>query len=187
MKKNKDFGRRILAIITVVVLVMGCFCVNGLEQFGRLISALRKEKSVVDENPNDNTDRKKSDSQVVFDEINNIVPLKYNLIEINGAFLKMLGCRDYYNRDYGFSVTKDGYIISQKNYTSLKYELEQIIMLKRYLDDRGVKLLYVNEPAKYIDDAVYKEEFALKGDLPDIVTNPLGEATEQLSKIEACD
>ena len=53
---------------------------------------------------------------------------------------------------------KNGYIAGIYPYTTTDYEIQQITEFKSYLDERGIQLLYVNEPTKYIDDQVILED-----------------------------
>ena len=85
------------------------------------------------------------------------LPFKREMIEINGALAKSLNMRELYRKSGGI-VLKNGYIAGIYPYTSTDYEIQQITELKSYLDERGIQLLYVNEPTKYIDDQVILED-----------------------------
>ena len=87
------------------------------------------------------------------------LPCKPALVELNGAFLKSAGTRSYYSRSDQVNITTQGYSVGQYAATSTDYEVEQLVDFKAYLDAKGIDLLYVNEPAKYIDDAFYREQF----------------------------
>lgn len=80
------------------------------------------------------------------------------LLDFNGFVAKLIGNRSFYG-DRGVLVTSDGYIVNTYDYTSCDYEVEQTIKFKSELDKLGVKLLYVNEPIRYIDDDEMLKEF----------------------------
>lgn len=85
------------------------------------------------------------------------VPLQREMIELNGNLVRWLNLREI-NRENGGVVLSNGYVVGIYPYASLEYEIYQIKELKRYLDEKGIELLYVNEPTKYIDDIVIAEE-----------------------------
>ncbi len=87
------------------------------------------------------------------------LPYKTSLVEFGGTLLKEAGTRSYYNNSYGINITSTGYCVGCYDQTSTDYEVEQMISFKEYLDEKGIQLLYVSEPAKYIDDSFYQEEF----------------------------
>lgn len=84
-------------------------------------------------------------------------PFKNEMIDINGKLMKTLNMREIYQNNGG-SVLKNGYVVGIYSYTSTDYEIKQIREFKSYLDERGIQLLYVNEPTKYIDDQVVIDE-----------------------------
>ena len=93
------------------------------------------------------------------DMILDILPYKTNMVELNGSVMKAAGTRSYYNNMYGINITSDGYNVGRYNETTTDYEVQEIIDFKEYLDEKGIQLLYVSEPAKYIDDKFYTEQF----------------------------
>lgn len=93
----------------------------------------------------------------VSENINDLLPCQEDLINLNGSLMRIAGVRDYYNPEYGINVTTNDYVISHVDWTSTDYEISQMVKLKEYLDDRNIRLLYVNEPAKYIDDEYIQE------------------------------
>lgn len=85
----------------------------------------------------------------------------YNrLIDINGYMAKLLDIHGLYS-DMGMYITDDKYIVSAAPYTATDYEVKETVALKDFLEDHGVNLLYVNEPAKYTDDDLLREEFGI--------------------------
>lgn len=87
------------------------------------------------------------------------LPFKSNLVELSGTVMKEAGVRSYYNNMNGINITRNGYDVGSYSQTSTDYEVEQMISFKKYLDSKGIQLLYVNEPSKYIDDRFYQDEF----------------------------
>lgn len=81
--------------------------------------------------------------------------------EMSGRFFKTIGLRDVYKDDSGF-IMKNGYIVRAYPKVPLKFEIKQMKKLKKFLDERGIQLLYVNQPTKYIDDDVTLKDIGLK-------------------------
>lgn len=81
-------------------------------------------------------------------------------IELNGYMAKTMGIQGYYS-ELGVFITDDGYIVSKREETSSDYEYEQIMSFKSFLDENGIKLLYVNEPEKYTDDGWFLNQFGI--------------------------
>lgn len=80
------------------------------------------------------------------------------MIELNGTVLKKLGVQTFY-KDIGINVTDDGYSVGIYPETSTDYEYDQLVSLKAFLDENDIKLLYVNQPVKYIDDQYTMDQF----------------------------
>lgn len=89
----------------------------------------------------------------------NNLPYALDQISLNGYALKLSGTRSYYNNTYGINISTDGYIVGKYAATSTDYEVQQLVALKKFLDERGIQLLYVNEPIKYINDSYYSAQF----------------------------
>ena len=86
------------------------------------------------------------------------MPVKDDLVDVNGAMARRLGMRGYYN-DEGLLMTKKGYVVGRYPQTSTDYEYEEMCSLYSFCKGRGVNLLYVNLPIKYIDDDEIFKEF----------------------------
>lgn len=96
----------------------------------------------------------------VGDEMLDTLPYKTGLIRLNGTLLKSLGTRNFYSYSKHVNISTDGYVLGNEgSYITADYEVEQITALKEYLDNKGINLLYVNEPIKYTDDNYFKEQF----------------------------
>lgn len=86
---------------------------------------------------------------------------KQSLIEINGTMAKTLGMKGLYS-NIGMYITDDNYIVSASAQTSTDYEYKELISFYEYLQNKGIHLLYVNEPTKYIDDSIFKQQFGIE-------------------------
>ncbi|MCM1414991.1 MAG: hypothetical protein NC430_03585 [bacterium] len=85
---------------------------------------------------------------------------KQLFIDFNGFMAKTIGMQGYYS-DIGIYITDDDYIVSRRDKTSTDYEYEQIVSFKTFLETKGINLLYVNEPEKYINDAFFTDQFGI--------------------------
>ncbi len=86
---------------------------------------------------------------------------KQSFINLNGLMAKALNMQGYYS-NIGMYVTDNGYIVSCHPQTSTDYEYAQIMSLKSFLDEKGIHLLYVNEPTKYMDDSITSKDFGIQ-------------------------
>ena len=172
MKNIKDVAEIRNIVIDIIFCGFIGFCVSqtdALHNFADMIDIVwQTESYCADETLCiEETDIKMSEDNKIQTEslndvnthINDFFPMKEELIGLSGLLMKTTGVRDYYNDEFGINVTSNGYVIGQYDETSTNYEVMQMIELKKYLDEKGIKLLYVNEPAKYIDDCVYRNEF----------------------------
>ena len=89
--------------------------------------------------------------------INNSTFEKF-FMNINGTFSGVIDMKNYFN-NIGIYVTEDRYIMSPSARTSTDYEVENVIALKEYLDKKGIDLIYVNQPTKYLDDESFFDYF----------------------------
>ena len=83
------------------------------------------------------------------------------LVNLNGLLAKTLKMHGLYS-DIGIYVTNDKYIVSASPYTTTDYEVDEIIAFRDFLKSNGINLIYVNEPTKYIDDNMFKNEFGIE-------------------------
>lgn len=79
-------------------------------------------------------------------------------MNMSGMFSELIDMNSYYN-NIGIYVTEDKYIISPGDKTDTDYEVRMMTELKEYLDEKGISLIYVNQPTKYIDDDIFRELF----------------------------
>lgn len=89
------------------------------------------------------------------------IPKRREWIDLNGRMAKWLKMKNLYS-NMGMYITDDLYILSASPYTSTDYEYEQTIEFKKFLDENGIHLLYVNEPTKYMDDSLLQNEFGVE-------------------------
>lgn len=81
-----------------------------------------------------------------------------HFIDLNGEMAKLLRIRGYFS-DEGIYVADGGYILSPDAKTSTDYEFEETMKLYAYLQKKGIHLIYVNEPTKYLDDSIFSKSF----------------------------
>lgn len=115
-------------------------------------------------------------SQVCTNFLNGLYS-KIQLCELNGGISKRLGFVDFYS-NAGGTLFDNGYVAGVYPQTSTDYEIQQMMELQSFCDKEGIKLLYVNEPTKYIDDAI-TEEIGRKSYInqnTDLFLSRLGEA-----------
>lgn len=87
---------------------------------------------------------------------------KHNaFLNFNGAAAKALGMKGLYS-GMGMYVADGDYIVSAYKQTSTDYEVQQLIEFSQFLKEQGVNLLYVNQPAKYLDDSMLEEQFGVE-------------------------
>lgn len=85
------------------------------------------------------------------------MPFKRMMIDLNGTMAQMLNLRELYKNSGGV-VLSNGYVSGIYGVTTTNYEIQQIVELKEFLDEKGIQLLYVNEPTKYFDDTVIEKD-----------------------------
>lgn len=174
---NSNIEKRIVTAVLLVVVFVGGFWSNAYQYVDELITSVvgdvqtewnikHAEKSEdYDKDTVDYTSLRAKDTdgnniptyvEVSADYLSSL-PFKREMIDINGALAKSLNMRELYRKSGG-SVLKNGYVAGIYPYTSTDYETQQITELKSYLDEKGIQLLYVNEPTKYIDDQVIVED-----------------------------
>ena len=83
------------------------------------------------------------------------------LIDLNGSMARRLNMQGLYS-DMGMYITDDKYIVSASAYTTTDYEYEQLTAFNEFLRENGVHLLYVNEPTKYTDDSLFRDNFGVE-------------------------
>ena len=84
-----------------------------------------------------------------------------DMINLTGTMARLLHIQGYYI-DQDIYITDSGYIVDHSAKTTTDFEVEQTVALRDFLEENGIRLLYVNEPTKYIDDAVFRDSFGLE-------------------------
>lgn len=141
-------GNVTIKILFLILIGIMAITIRAWEKFGDLITAAVSMHQENTEEANASVDSKAA----LVEEL----PCKSSLIELSGILMRGAGIRDFYP---GINITEEGYNVGCYPQTSTNYEAEQIIKFKQYLDGKGIQLLYVNEPAKYIEDTFYQKEF----------------------------
>lgn len=151
MMQKKNIVKRIVASVFVLFLFVGFIKNGSYPAIGMVFDYLKQEHDV------------KSESTFASIETAYIDSLwhKKELIDLNGILAKRLKMQGFYS-DIGMYITDDGYIVSASDPTPTDYEYLETVALRDYLSLRGVNLLYVNEPTKYLDDSLFKEEFGIE-------------------------
>ena len=87
---------------------------------------------------------------------------KHNeLIDLNGFMASKLHMSGLYG-DEEVYVTDEKYIVTPAAYTTTDYEVEQTVSFRDFLKEKGINLLYVNKPTKYVDDDLFMDEFGIE-------------------------
>lgn len=146
--------KSVMALLFVLLLLTGFLRSNSYMQLQRIAEYLGQDIKDL-----------KADGAIYVDEIESEyvedMPNWETLIDISGSMVKMLNMQGFYS-DMGMYITDDLYILSASPYTTTDYEYEQTIDFKQFLDKNGVNLLYVNEPTKYLDDSLFRNEFGVE-------------------------
>ncbi len=87
-------------------------------------------------------------------------PLSDVFLGISGAFGSLIDMSGYYN-DIGIYIDDDHYMYSPSEETDTGYEVTQTAELKKYLDEKGINLIYINQPTKYLDDGMFVRRFGV--------------------------
>ncbi len=154
---------KIIAIIFFGVILLTAVEQKFYLQFSEIIQGVISSQVTI---PNEGETRADTSDSIMSMTMNGIddtvldsLPYKTNLVKINGTFLKKTGVRSFYNNTIGMNITTTGYSVGKYDETSTDYEVAEMISFKEYLDGKGIQLLYVSEPAKYISDDYYRSQF----------------------------
>lgn len=154
---------KIIATLFVVIILVTAIGQSFYIQFSKIVQGVISSQVVIANGNETRADKCDSVMNTTMDEINSTVvetlPYKINFVKLNGAFLKKINVRSYYNNSIGMNITKTGYNVGRYDETSTDYEVEEMVSFKEYLDEKGIQLLYVSEPAKYISDDYYMSQF----------------------------
>lgn len=154
---------KIIAILFVVIILVTAIGQSFYIQFSKIVQGVISSQVVIANGNETRADKCDSVMNTTMNEINSTVvetlPYKINFVKLNGAFLKKINVRSYYNNTIGMNITKTGYNVGRYDETSTDYEVAEMVSFKEYLDEKGIQLLYVSEPTKYISDDYYMSQF----------------------------
>ena len=151
MEKANSIPKRILAIIFVVIIAIGFVRSNSYARIERLFVYLGQKADTPDA----------ISVNTIEGELSSTLYNRKELINLNGTIAKSLNMRSMYS-NMGMYVTDNNYIVSAYPYTTTDYEYDEITSFKQFLDENNINLLYVNEPIKYVDDSLLKDEFGIE-------------------------
>lgn len=149
---NNKTINKIYTITFLLILIIGFIKGNSYSELMQVAQYLNQRENETETVSIESLETEMSD-QVVLG--------KDSWININGKILDCLNLSAIYS-DMGMYVTKEKNIISLSQYTSTDYEYEQTMNFKQFLDNNGIKLLYVNEPTKYLDDDIFVKNFGVE-------------------------
>lgn len=155
--------KNIISVFLLTGLIVVAIKSHSYQYIGELITATKNE--VCSENVEETALEVAAEEQnlkisTVTTDFTSSLWGKQNLVDLNGWISQKLGMRDFYKNNGGV-VLKNGYIAGIYPYTSTEYEVSQMKLLKEYLDQCGIQLLYVNEPVKYLKDSDVTEDLGL--------------------------
>lgn len=147
---NMVLEKKIISKILIIILMGGCIWGSGYKYADEIIQSVASNINISDGAPSyEETSKEFLDS----------MPFKRMMLDFNGYIAKTLNMREIYQSNGGI-VASNGYIVGTYPQTTTDYEFQQTLELKKYLDERGIQLLYVNEPTKYFDDTIIQKDFA---------------------------
>ena len=151
-------SRNITAALLIVLVMVALVCSRPIDFMQKLFTL--EENQLSGSTPSDASGSPASVSQLS-NQYDNGFWHRSDFIWGNGAIAKQLGMRGYYS-DLGVLVYNGDYIVSAGNKTSTDYEIEQLKRLAEVAKAKGTGVLYVNAPAKYLDDSIISESFGIE-------------------------
>lgn len=153
MIKERD-TKNLTALLFAVFLFMGFLKSGSYSEIQKIADYLQQDE-----------DCSKEDGFITIDmlekEFTEGIWKRRELINLSGSIAKGLNIRGFYN-DKGIYVMDGNYIVSPSAYSSTDYDYNETVGLKQFLDENDIHLLYVNEPTKYIDDSIFRNEFGVE-------------------------
>ncbi len=150
---NTILEKQIISKILIFILVGGCLWSGAYKYADEIIQATAGNVYI--------TDAVTPSYEETSKEFLDALPFKQIMVDFNGLVAKTLNMREIYQNSGGV-VGSNGYVVGIYPQTSIDYELQQTLALKNFLDERGIQLLYVNEPTKYFDDTFIQKDLGKK-------------------------
>lgn len=155
---------KILSIIFILIIGITFISQESYIQFSKLTRGVLDSQMVYFNGESNKLTTMNQKWDPVVSETSSVVldtlPYKIPLIRLNGTFLRLLGTRNFYDNSKHVNISTDGYVLGNEGSPiTTDYEVEQMIMLKDFLDEKGINLLYVSQPVKYLDDDYFKQQF----------------------------
>lgn len=146
--------KKLLALVFVLTLFWGFIKCGSYNEIQKITEYLKQDVEKLD-----------ADDALTIDSLETEFTAgmwnQKELIDLNGAMAKRLNMQGFYS-DMGMYVTDENVIVSASVYTTTDYEYEQTVSFYHFLSENGINLLYVNEPTKYIDDNLFREQFGVE-------------------------
>lgn len=152
MSKN-SLIKKLTAALFAAVLVIGLITNDTLEAVGSFAEYLTRQ----------GTDEEEASvtPAAIEQNFSSSLWMHRQLIDLNGLMAGAMRMHGLYS-DMDMYITDDRYIVSASPYTTTDYEVEETVSLRDFLEENGIRLLYVNEPTKYTDDSLFPEAFGIE-------------------------
>lgn len=157
MEKERSAVKRLLAFLFIAVLSLWFVKSDSYKTLITLVDYLKQDylkqvrTAVVDD---------KSISEIE-DDFSAGLWKRNRMIDFSGYMAKQIHNQGYYN-DQNVYIADSEYIVARYAETSTDYEVEQTLSLRDFLEENDIRLLYVNEPTKYTDDAFFRNSFGFE-------------------------
>lgn len=144
IKKSLDTNL-IMAIVFITFLVVGLFRSESFKVIGDIYEQSGDDFSM----------------ELLEEKYAEKLWIQKDLINLNGTMLRKLRMRGVYS-DSGLYVTDGNYVITNSDYTTTDYEVEQTVALRDFLEENNINLLYVSKPTKYTNDSIFRDNFGVE-------------------------
>ncbi len=151
---TKNIEKKILSYMFITVLFVGFVKGGSYIKVQRVAEYLKQDTALLDDEDALTVDALES-------EFTSSLWNRRKLINFNGIMARLLDMQGFYS-DINLYVTDNMYIVSASDYTTTDYEFNEIVAFKEFLDQHEINLLYINEPTKYIDDDLFREQFGVE-------------------------
>lgn len=159
MKQKNTSGKMALAVcFTAFIVIVGLksFPLTGWINIFNLFQRNMEETEQTNQRQNSS-----NTMATVKSSYGNTLWLKYPLIDLNGAMAKNMKQTGNYSYMHMYALNGN-YIVSEAPKVSTDYEYNEMVSFKKFLDEKGIDLLYVNNPTKYLDDNIMAENFGVQ-------------------------